>query len=102
MSEKTIVLPTREDMLRRLIAVRDNSHYQERFYPILLKAAGQRRVAQGVVMMFTLAIHDYTQGLPPMMANLVYMDVPEFIDALVDDKEVAEEAKTFLEQALKG
>lgn len=102
MSEKTIVLPAREDMLRRLIAVRDIAHYRERFYPILLKDAGQRRVAAGVVMMFTLAIHDYTQGMPPMVGNLVYMDVPEFIDALVDDKEVAQEAKTFLEQALKG
>jgi hypothetical protein len=100
MSDKAIVLPDRAEMLRRLVAVRDNSHYQERFYPILLKDAGQRRVAAGVVMMFTLAIHDYTQGMPPMVANLVHMDVPEFIDALVDDKEVAEAAKAFLKEAL--
>jgi hypothetical protein len=51
-------------------------------------------------MMLALAIHDCTEGLPPMIASLLYVQVPDFIDALVDDKEVAREAKTFLQEAL--
>lgn len=100
MSEKTIVLPSREDMLLSLIAVRDNGHYQQKFYPILLQDAGQRLCAQGIVMMFAIAIFDYTQGMPPVLADIVYMDVPKFIDAIVDDQEVAKEAKNFLAKAL--
>jgi len=100
MNEKTIVLPDRKEMLKRLVAVSDESHFQERFYPILAQSAGRELVASGVVMMLTLAIHDYTKGMPPMMAGLVHMYVPQFIDALVDDKEVAEQAKVFHKEAM--
>lgn len=58
MAEKRITLPDHEEMLRRLVAVDDNDHLQERFYPILLQSAGRQLVGQGVVMMFTLAISD--------------------------------------------
>lgn len=102
MKEKVITLPAREEMLDRLKKVSDNSHMQERFYPILLKHAGEEKVAQGVVMMLALAIHDYVEGMPPMMSNLMYMQAPQFIEALVDDKEVAQQAKTFLEEALSA
>src|SRR3989338_1204034 len=100
--QKVIALPNREEMLARLIKVSDNSHLQERFYPILLKAAGQERVPQGIVMMLALAIHDYTEGMPPMMANLMYMQAPGFIDALVTDPEAAQEAKGLLQEVLGG
>ena len=102
MSEKVITLPNRDEMLERLVKVSDNSHLQERFYPILLKQAGQERVAQGIVMMLALAIHDYVEGMPPVMANLMYMQAPDFIDALVSDPETAKEAKGFLKEALSA
>ena len=101
-SEKVITLPNREEMLARLIKVSDNSHLQERFYPILLKVAGQERVPQGIVKMLALAIHDYTEGMPPMIANLMYMQAPGFIDALVTDPEAAKEAKDRLQEVLGG
>lgn len=97
---KVVTLPKRDEMLRRLVSVSDESHFQERFYPILLQSAERELVAQGVVMMFSLAIYDYTKGMPPMMSGLVYMYVPKFIDVLVDDKEVASEAKKFLQEAI--
>ncbi|MEX2145048.1 MAG: hypothetical protein WD712_01590 [Candidatus Spechtbacterales bacterium] len=102
MSEKVITLPNRDEILARLVKVSDNSHLQERFYPILLKQAGQELVAQGIVMMLVLAIHDYVEGMPPVMANLMYMEAPGFIDALVSDPETAEEAKSFLKEALSA
>ena len=101
-SEKVITLPNREEMLARLIKVSDNSHLQDRFYPILLEAAGQERVPQGIVMMLAFAIHDYTEGMLPMMTNVMYMQAPGFIDALVSDPEAAKEAKNHLQKALSG
>lgn len=102
MSEKVITLPGAEEMLARLIKVSDIGHAQEQFYPLLLEHAGTEKVAEGVTMMLVLAICDYTAGLPPMMAAVMFTMAPRFIDALVDDKEVAEQAKAMLQQALAG
>ncbi len=99
-TKKRITLPEREEMLRRLVAANDEPHYQEGLYPLLLKNAGQQRIAGGVVTMFALAIADYTKDMPGTMRSLVFMSVPDLIDALVDDKEVADEAKAFLAKAL--
>lgn len=95
----TFTLPNKDEMLARLKAVDDNSHLQQKFYPRLLKDAGSQKVPMGVVMMLTLAIHDYTQGMPPMMANILSMRVPDFIDALIPDPKAAAEAKKHWEEA---
>jgi len=50
--------------------------------------------------MLVLAIHDYTQGLPPQMATSMYMQAPNFIDALVADPVVAEQVKKSLKDSL--
>lgn len=101
-NEKVVTLPNREEMLANLIKVKGDPHLQENFYPILLKQAGQERVSRGIVMMLMLAIYDYTKGMPPVIANIMYMQAPDFIDALVSDPEVKKEAKSFLQQALSG
>lgn len=100
MAERTVTLPARDEMLRRLVGVNNSSHAQQKLYPILLEGAGRKLVAQDVVMWMALAIHDYTEGLPPVMSNLLYAMVPHYVDALVDDKEVAAKAKEFLKEAL--
>jgi len=102
MNEKVITLPNRDEMLERLLKVSNDSHKQQNFYPILLKKAGQELVAQGVVLMLALAIHDYVEGMPPVMVNLMYMEAPDLIDALVIDAETAEEAKSFLQEAISA
>ena len=93
MKEKVITLPDKDDMLKRLVMVDNDPHLVERFYPILLKNAGQKRVAQGITMMMILAIHDYADGMPPLTSALMVMYAPKYIDALVDDVDVAQEAK---------
>jgi len=97
---KRITLPGREEMLERLSKVCDVDHTRQKFFPKLLQHAGEEKVAQGVVMLLALAIHDYTDGMPPMMASLMYMSAPQYIDALVTDPEVAEAAKAFLNEVL--
>lgn len=100
MSDKTFNLPSKEEMLQRLLKVDDNSHVQQKFYPLLTKHGGEQRVAMGVVLMLQLAIHDYTQGMPAMIVSLLNMRMNDFIDALCPDEEIAAEAKAFFEQAM--
>ena len=102
MPGKTINLPSKDEMLQRLLKVDDNSHLQQKFYPKLLEEAGSRKVAMGVVMLLQLVIYDYTEGMPPMMGAVMNMRMPDFIDALCPDEEVAKEAKEFFEQAMNS
>ena len=100
MTDKTFNLPSKEEMLARLLKVDDNSHAQQKFYPLLTKHGGEQKVAMGVVLMLQLAIHDYTQGMPAMMVSLLNMRMNDFIDALCHDEEIAAEAKAFFEKAM--
>ena len=101
--EKVITLSGREEMLARLIKVSNEPHFRERFYQLILKHAGETKVVMGIVMLLALAIHDYTEGMPAMMASLLYMQIDEFIDAVCGDgnKEVAAEAKVEIQKVLK-
>lgn len=94
-------LPQKDEMLQRLLAVDDNNHLQQSFYPMLLKYAGQSKVAAGVVLLLQLAIYDYTKDLPPMMGVLVEMKMNDFIDALIRDEDFAKEAKAFFAESQK-
>lgn len=101
-NKKLIVLPCADEMKRRLIAVDDNSHFQEKFYPILLKEAGRKLFPSGVIMMLMLAINDYSKDLPPLVESLmVYGSMPEFISALVTDEEALKETLDFYMIATK-
>lgn len=52
--------------------------------------------------MLTLCIADYTkeQALDATMKVMLYMEAPEIIDALIDDTELAAQAKQRLETVL--
>jgi len=102
MSETVITLPDREEMLRRLRTVSANSDLSKRFYPILLQHAEQNRVVVGIVMMFSVAVNDYTTGMPTGVEMAVWNYVPAWIDALVDDQDVAAEAKAGVETVLNN
>ena len=101
---KVITLPNAQGIMERLqkVDMGANEYMAERFYPMVSQEAGHELIAQGVVMMLTLKIHNFmTQGYPPAMEVIMQMYVPQFIDALVDDKEVAEAAKVFHKGAFK-
>lgn len=99
MSSKTFNLPTKEEMLIRLLKVDDDQHIQSRFYPLLTKRAGEQKVATGLIVMLQLAIHDYTEGMPAMIGALLNMRMSKYIDALCPDEEIAAEAKALFERA---
>ena len=49
--------------------------------------------------MLVRAIYNYVAGMPGIVAELMYMSVPDFIDALIIDPQTANEAKAFIEKA---
>ena len=99
-SKKVVVMPSSEEILKRLRSVYNDDYMAERFYPLIAQSAGRQLVGEGVVMMLTLAIADFVrQGYPPQMEAILMMYAPMYIDALVDDKEVAKTAKRFLKEA---
>lgn len=103
MPEKTIKLPSSEEIMKRLESVYNEAYMVERFYPLIAQEAGRQLNAQGVVMMFTLKIHDFVaSGYPPVMSNVLHGWVPLWVDALVDDKVVAEAAKRFHQEAINA
>lgn len=100
--QKTVTFPGTEEIEQRLEAAHDDEHFIRDLYPIIAKKlAGVRRNGPGVVTTLALAIHDYGKDYPPMMSALAMQAVSIFIDALVDDKEVVQEAKDFFKEAMQ-
>ena len=100
MADATFTLPERKEMLDKLVAVQDNQHLRQKFYPLLLKDAGEEKVPMGVVMMLQLALYDYTEGMPPVMGKAMNMWMPQYIEALCPTEEAAQEAKAVWEQVV--
>ena len=98
---KSEKLPDREEMLRRLIAFDDNSHLVQKFYPKLLKDAGTEKVPIGVVMILTLAIADYTEGMPIQMQVIMEMKAQEIIKCMSPNEEFATETLAAWEASFK-
>jgi len=62
---KTITLPNKEEMKRRLCDRGFTSHESERFFPLLLAHAGTEKLPSGVALMLISAMKDYVKDLPP-------------------------------------
>lgn len=104
MIETDITLPSREEMLERLLKINDQSHFRQYLYPLLLASAGQEKSApRGVAMMLVLAMYEYVKerGLPAITTRVLHLRAPEFVDALVSDVELINATKEFLREALK-
>lgn len=106
--EKAITLPDQEEMLERLRKVNTDPSLESRFFPSLLKEAGNEFDGTGIAMMFLGAVRDYIdeayKGEKDMTSieaqALVANRVPQYIDALVDDSTVAAKAKAEVNDAI--
>lgn len=101
--DKVVTLPNAQEIMERLkkVGMGADDYMAERFYPLIAAEGGRELVAQGVVMMLTLKIHDFVHsGYPPVMEGILHMYVPQLIDALVNDPEIAKEAKSFHQEAM--
>jgi hypothetical protein len=93
-----VTLGSASQITEALMKVNDATHVQQKLYPKLTSQADQQKYPMGVLLLIELALHDYCNGLPPMMHNLLSMQVPEFIKCLVPDPE---EQKLVLEEYAK-
>ena len=98
MSDELIVLPNKEELSERLLAVQDSSHLQQGLYQTLLAESGKEKSVQGVAIMLSLALLDYIKDLPQSVVGIVCSEAPNFIDALVTDQTVAQQVKSAYEQ----
>jgi len=96
--DKIIVLPNKEKMFKRLLKVSDDDSLQKRFYPLLLQLAGSELVVESFVTMLRFIIDDYTKNLSLRAYSLLYGQADHFIDVLVDDAEMAQQAKDFFHE----
>ena len=99
MSMKIVQLPWQAEMGQRLLAVAATEHGQG-LYLILLRSAGKKMVAADVAMTVGLAINEYAGGMPRGVQDCLYELAPRYIEALVRDREVADEAKRLMKETL--
>lgn len=85
--EELITLSDADEMMQRLKAINDTSHLVERFYPLLLREAGQQKYRTGIDLMVKLAIYDYVRDLPPVMSALMGIQEQSIIEALTRPSE---------------
>ena len=98
---KAISLPEAEDMTKRLEALNVDVHLREGFHPLLFEHAGRKLYYEGIVLVIATATYTYcirmTQAREWLIIQLV---IGEYVDALVDDKEVAEQVKQGIHEIL--
>ena len=94
----TTTLPNADEMLRRLRGVDQWPALMNNFYPALLEAAGATLNSHGVVMLLLNGTAVMDQKVDPRVSTPLYGMIPNFIDALVDDKAIASEAKNYWEE----
>lgn len=95
---KTFTLPDSKEIVRRLSTVYDDELAQA-LYAYIADRAGRPLFSLGIVTMFAQGIDTVSAGYAPVMKNIMQSYIPNWIDALVDDKEVAKEAKDYYEKA---
>lgn len=81
-------LPDALEITERVLDVLD----EPGFACLLAKNGLQQKNGRGVVMMIYLAINDYAEGMPPIMAAMMRMQIKDFVAALVDDEAVKKDA----------
>jgi hypothetical protein len=89
-------LPDLEELHRRLVSVADEQHLITKFYPKIEEHAGETLPALGFVMMWTLALSDYTRGLPPQIAMIQELAIHLYARALIDDPAALQQALDYL------
>jgi|GEM_PF-2271875 len=94
--DRTVTLPSEEEIMARLqeLDLGENDYMAEEFYPTIGKEAGRELNAWDIVEMFAEKIHNFVSSRrSPMIIGILHTHVPQFIDALVDDEEIARLAK---------
>jgi len=89
----TVTLPDEEELFTQLCSVNPSDRLKEEMYPIITEKANEKLTALEVVNLIYKSIHEATYGLPLMASRGLHMEYGQkFIQALIPDAEVLEEA----------
>jgi hypothetical protein len=95
----TVKLPSDpDDIVQRLSKVSDEGHFVTRLYPEIAKYAGAELLPKGVVLMLALAVEDFGSNYPPPTRSIIWLYLPQFLDALIPNKSAARFAKEWLKK----
>jgi hypothetical protein len=97
MKDEKILLPNRKEMLQRLMNVNSSTHLLEDFYPTILKNAGQEKTVKDLIVIILTAIDIYSENLATIAKDFILEQLPRFVEVLIDDKELAQKAKLYLQ-----
>lgn len=95
-SDIRVILPDREEMIRRLTSVISATKLVDDLYPRFAELAGQGRIVGGFVLHMMQSIDDHvtTLRMPFSVSEILYATVPLWLDALLEH-DAAQEAKAF-------
>jgi hypothetical protein len=97
--DKTFTMPDVTTMNTLLNNVFCNTETNDFYFPVFYECANRIFTAKDVVLMFTKAMDGYFKTGKVRMfmtREAVWNHVPEWVDALVPDREIAEAAKQML------
>jgi hypothetical protein len=95
---KAIDMPTESQLRVRVQSVIGDEYTVQNFFPHLVKNLNPQLNGMGVVLGVSLAIHDYTQSLPPMFGRLMQVYFKPLVVALIDDEQVKADALECIQQ----
>ena len=97
MTEAITTLPSANEILQRLAAVDDNPYTTKYLHPLIAVEGGKKLAGTGVVIMLVNKLHDLTGAdCPQAVTQQVFQILPSYIDVLIDQQNVVDEAKRFL------
>ena len=96
----TVKMPDGDEMFRRLQSVDKWPTLMNNCYPVMLQAAGQSLNSHGVVLMLLSGISELDGKVDKRVSAPLYNMIPQFIDVLVDDDNIREEAKQYWDSLL--
>lgn len=91
--DKNVKLPSRDEMIELLSGPSNNSDFQDNLRPFLMSMAGRTIDATGIASMLIVSVMAYMSHTDEMMRDYVNKRACEQIDILINDKEIADNAK---------
>ena len=101
LGEEVTLLPEQE-MRARLLEILPDEEAVEKFYPSLLKYAGQTILISQVPGIIVDALREYVQENDLNLRHYASKNVPLIIDAVISDPIARKKANDFLNSSING
>ena len=93
LNKTKVTFPEKKEMLERLRRLVGGTATYEALFHQLTHYAGVQGTARGVITVLCLNFEGHSMGFDPVNKNILYSEAHLFIDALVDDHDIAIQVK---------